>query len=459
MSARRVERVPLSGRTVGRSSTGPQSARDQPRARPQSARAPPPSAPAQFASSQSLSARDAHARPSSTRSPRRAPRPPLGAARSNALASTGGARSPNPLHEPNRREPPGSYRAGPAGAGFNDENARSTEQQKRDRLFTKSAGPRASRDADDGGGATVGHIAPDLSHAVAGVAAKSQEDLADELARVRAARAARGASDSPRRGATPWARPRPSEKAPLKSCFLDTEVNNLPKSKTFTELRRKKRYMDMPHASYDIDGDGIVSQEDMFLAKRFDLDGNGVLDADEQAMGKRVIADEFFKAHEHELGSGLYGDEWKALTARGAAEKLVKSHHFNKQLRDLKRAERAVYTRGSHQMTDALTLKKDLTRHNFFANKFDSSAWNDFGANPRPKDFNSRIGAAPYVIEQGGIEHRGSWHAWHDLKKTKDRLYCQQKLDAADAKSQVAYWQNRGGFRRVSMITENRGQL
>ena len=105
------------------------------------------------------------------------------------------------------------------------------------------------------------------------------------------------------------------------------------------------------------------------------------------------------------------------------------------------------------------TLKKELTRHNFFANKFDSSAWNDFGANPRPKDFNSRIGAAPYVIEQGGIEHRGSWHAWHDLRKTKDRLYCQQKLDAADAKSQVAYWQNRGGFRRVSMITENRGQL
>ena len=49
--------------------------------------------------------------------------------------------------------------------------------------------------------------------------------------------------------------------------------------------------------------------------------------------------------------------------------------------------------------------------------------------------------------------------AWHDLRKTKDRLYCQQKLDAADAKSQVAYWQNRGGFRRVSMITENRGQL
>ena len=64
----------------------------------------------------------------------------------------------------------------------------------------------------------------------------------------------------------------------------------------------------MPHISYDIDGDGYVSQvraytrvfeysslrlsmhthllettqEDYFLAKRFDLDGNGLLDPDEQ---------------------------------------------------------------------------------------------------------------------------------------------------------------------------------
>jgi len=33
----------------------------------------------------------------------------------------------------------------------------------------------------------------------------------------------------------------------------------------------------IPHHSYDLDGDGGVSQKDYFLAKHFDKDGDGKL--------------------------------------------------------------------------------------------------------------------------------------------------------------------------------------
>ena len=42
----------------------------------------------------------------------------------------------------------------------------------------------------------------------------------------------------------------------------------------FTQRRllQKRRLMDIPDPSYDLDGDGHVSQTDLFFAKRFDLD-------------------------------------------------------------------------------------------------------------------------------------------------------------------------------------------
>lgn len=41
------------------------------------------------------------------------------------------------------------------------------------------------------------------------------------------------------------------------------------------EIQRKKA--DMPHPSFDLDGDGFVSSQDLFLAKRFDADKDGKL--------------------------------------------------------------------------------------------------------------------------------------------------------------------------------------
>jgi Ca2+-binding EF-hand superfamily protein len=45
-----------------------------------------------------------------------------------------------------------------------------------------------------------------------------------------------------------------------------------------------------PHPSFDIDGDGVVSNEDLLIAREFDMDGNGVLDSDERRTLRRSLA-------------------------------------------------------------------------------------------------------------------------------------------------------------------------
>lgn len=45
-----------------------------------------------------------------------------------------------------------------------------------------------------------------------------------------------------------------------------------------------------PHPSFDIDGDGVVSNEDLLIAREFDQDGNGVLDPEERRILRRSLA-------------------------------------------------------------------------------------------------------------------------------------------------------------------------
>lgn len=52
-------------------------------------------------------------------------------------------------------------------------------------------------------------------------------------------------------------------------------------------MQRKKA--DMPHETFDLDGDGYVSNTDLFLAKRFDLDKDGKLNTEELEAAKDAI--------------------------------------------------------------------------------------------------------------------------------------------------------------------------
>ena len=58
-------------------------------------------------------------------------------------------------------------------------------------------------------------------------------------------------------------------------------------------LRRYSRWQeDQPHPSFDVDGDGTISSEDMAIAKAFDKDNNGVLDKEETMMLRTALANE-----------------------------------------------------------------------------------------------------------------------------------------------------------------------
>lgn len=235
-------------------------------------------------------------------------------------------------------------------------------------------------------------------------------------------------------GANQFSRPPRSLEKPLRSLLLDPDCNNIPHSKTHSDLRKSMRRVNMPHISYDIDGDGIVSQEDYFLAKRFDLDGNGVLDSDEREVGRFIMAQEFFRQHREDIH--LYGDEWKGAE-QDNIEILATSQTFQKQLNKLKETEKHFRDVGSQGATKCLNMaNKELVKHNFYANKFDTTAWNDHGANPRPTNFSH-------------THHEGSREKMRHLRKIQSRETSQRILNAAEERRPA----NQLNKRRTSLIT------
>lgn len=205
----------------------------------------------------------------------------------------------------------------------------------------------------------------------------------------------------------PFSRPRPSSALPLRSAFLDPETNNFYPSKTRSELMRRIKLASMPHPSYDIDGDGWVSQEDYKLAKRFDFDGNGVIDPHERKIAKAVITDEFFKAHKENLH--VFGAKIANATHAENVNAVVNSTNFERTFGLLKGVEDSLKGRASKEMLGCMdTVYKSLTKHNFYTNKFDTSAWNDYDAVPR----------GPHT----DMNHNGSRRQLMESRKAKSRL-------------------------------------
>ena len=154
------------------------------------------------------------------------------------------------------------------------------------------------------------------------------------------------------------------------------------------------------------------------------------------------------KAHAHDIH--LYGGEWANGTPRTNAKKLSDSHCFAKiavsggttraakarvggacegghrsweltSMSGLKTAETAFHTSGSQDMSAALRLVNQAPcKTNYYTDKFDTTAWNDFGAQPREKNFASTT-------------HQGSLHRYKNLQKIRDRLYCQDRMDFVDS--------------------------
>lgn len=62
-----------------------------------------------------------------------------------------------------------------------------------------------------------------------------------------------------------------------------------PRHRTVTELKEARRRSMKPHHSFDVDGDGVVSNQDLYLSTKFDDDGNGVLDDEERRQLRKAM--------------------------------------------------------------------------------------------------------------------------------------------------------------------------
>ena len=164
-----------------------------------------------------------------------------------------------------------------------------------------------------------------------------------------------------------------------------------------SELMKRIRYRSIPHPSYDVDCDGFVSTSDYRFAKRFDLDGNGddknlihntvysciliysqlftgVLDPEERKICKQVLADEFFKAHKHDIA--CFGEQFARNSHKKNVDNLANAHSFERSYEVLKQAERTLNATSAKTINECMRAPDDtLTRHNFFSNKFDTTAW------------------------------------------------------------------------------------
>ena len=63
--------------------------------------------------------------------------------------------------------------------------------------------------------------------------------------------------------------------------MLDDKKRNIPRHRTRSELLASRKITNIPHMSFDVDMDGVVSPLDMKYSKAFDLDGDGILSHDE----------------------------------------------------------------------------------------------------------------------------------------------------------------------------------
>ena len=81
---------------------------------------------------------------------------------------------------------------------------------------------------------------------------------------------------------------------------------------------------------------------------------------------------------------------------------------------------------------------KGLTQHNYYVDKFDTTAWNDFGANPRKYD--------PFANDATASTH-GSREKMYHLRKINARETCQMLLDQVGGSVVllVGVWGGEGG--------------
>mmetsp|Transcript_23571 Transcript_23571/g.23765 ORF Transcript_23571/g.23765 Transcript_23571/m.23765 type:complete len:357 (+) Transcript_23571:288-1358(+) len=209
--------------------------------------------------------------------------------------------------------------------------------------------------------------------------------------------------------------------APLRTVLLDPEVNNIVPSKTRTQLLERVRGRCAPHDSYDVDGDGWVSQEDFSLAKRFDLDNNGVLDPEERKLTKQVVVEDFLTENDRGLRAlGALGGRSRLIENTLRDPELNSSLSLPQTISALHQAKFALRMSTRELMGPADYDEAGTRTQRYFTNKFDATAWNDYDTVPR------------FTSSYGLDDHGGSRRRLLFSRKQKHSEDCQSKLEKGE---------------------------
>jgi|EP01049_Picozoa_sp_SAG25_P003792 calmodulin len=86
-----------------------------------------------------------------------------------------------------------------------------------------------------------------------------------------------------------------------------------PRYRTAAELWHGRWQSKQPHPSFDIDGDGIISNHDYYLASQYDQDNNGVLDPVEAKRMRAALTKQGLAAFHKAGGHGKHGPHIKKM--------------------------------------------------------------------------------------------------------------------------------------------------
>lgn len=151
-----------------------------------------------------------------------------------------------------------------------------------------------------------------------------------------------------------------SQTAPLRTLYMDDAVNTQLKQRSWAGLVEAQRRRNVPHPSFDIDGDGIVSIADYKLAKKFDADGNGIIDNEEMEAGKKIIAKELWEKHrsQHFLGKEAPTNADRAMAVDHLVSLAGEHGAFMREYERTKNHHWIEQQRGSSQVLECVSKPK-----------------------------------------------------------------------------------------------------
>jgi hypothetical protein len=111
---------------------------------------------------------------------------------------------------------------------------------------------------------------------------------------------------------------------------------------------------------------------------------------------------------------------------------VVNSTNFERTFSLLKGVEDSLKGRASKEMLGCMdTVHKNLTKHNFYTNKFDATAWNDFDAVPRG-DLKlhemSHNGSRRRLMESRKAKSRREGSDFHEHAASKEKTFRNHRI-------------------------------